>query len=379
MTLDDRLVSILDRLARKAWVQAPGQQPGRFVLSSADLAPGNTADSLHAALQAIYSHARRWAPGFNVPFFVPPIRIGPLDSAGEFLIDEGYASITVSAKYLDNDAALLMILCHEACHHILLQAGLAQKDDLKLDEITTDLAMFICGFGEIVLSGHRVIRGYTSNREQVHLGYLGSDVYRDAHEWVLQRRHERGLSVHSMLGSLLDDASAMPAPAREEPADGLVELFCGDAFCKRGFRTKLRSDGDPWPVRCPQCGAGLYPADILELTPIRELHPQHAELRLFSHGRLVATTAASLRALVPASDKSAPAPAVDGAALLAAMLEDATPETIAQTPPPPKRTETPIVIAPIVAPTSRTPTNTWIVVLVLLAIALVVLVLVAQR
>jgi hypothetical protein len=356
-TLDEKLRPILDMLTAKAWRNAARDQAGEFLLHPSALAPGTSLESIHETLQALYTHARRWAPGLDVPFFVPPIRIDVVDAAGNFAVDEeSYATIGISAEFVNNAAAVLMILSHEACHHILLQSGLRRVDDAGLDEVTTDLAMFVCGFGELVLRGHAHVQRYGGGGTRVHLGYLGSDEYRRVYDYVLAKRVAGGLPAHPVPGARTAKGPVPPLVLKQEATDGTVELWCGEAMCKRPFRATLRRKGKPWPVQCLVCGVYLYPADVLKNAAANELEPQRAELRLFSDGRLVEGTSAALWKLAHPADVRAPAPAhstasakVDGAAILAEMLDSASPTVDApaamQRPEPPSRS--PVALKPI--------------------------------
>jgi hypothetical protein len=329
--LEEKLRRIVDALAGKAWRDTRRDQEGAFLVQPSDLTPGETPASMHETLTALYAHARRWAPGLDVPFFVPPVRIDVVDAAGNFVVDEeSYASIGVSARFVGDAAAVRLILAHEACHHILRQSDLERRDDTSLNEITTDLAMFVCGFGELVLGGHTHVRRYGGGGQRVHLGYLSPDAYRAAHDHVLSTRAAQGLPARAPRPA---SSAEEPAASGDPAADGTIELWCGEAMCKRSFRTTLRHEGTPWPVQCPTCGVFLYPAEILERAPPSELQPQKAELRVRKGGRLVDCSAAALAKLASDARPAAPrrtAPAAqatgatDGAAMLAAMLEDAS-------------------------------------------------------
>jgi hypothetical protein len=197
---------------------------------------------MRETLAALYSHARRWAPGLDVPFFVPPVRIEALDArrAGEFRIDEeSYASVAVSAQHVGDANAVLLILAHEACHDILRQSQLNHPDNVELDEITTDLATFICGFGDLVLRGHsRIghsrIRPTRGSGAHYHFGYLSSHNYQEAHAYVLSLREAQKLpgrfdlakpmaagaplDISALLADMLDDASLSlntPPPVKD--------------------------------------------------------------------------------------------------------------------------------------------------------------------
>jgi tetratricopeptide (TPR) repeat protein len=334
--LKGRLRPVLDFLADKAWRGARADQAGQFLVQPSGLVPGKSPESLHESLAALYRHAKRWAPGLEVPSFVPPVRIEVLDSAGKFRVDEeNDASIAISTEHVGDDEAILLILSHEACHDILRQSQLNHRDDVELDELTTDLAMFICGFGELVLRGHsRIGHGGGGRlqkrtrsrkpRSRVHLGYLNAVEYQEAFDHVLSLRAANGLPGRFNLTELVVNEPAQPLSPKEEGGNGKIELNCGEAMCKRSFRAPLRREGKPWPVKCPACGVFLYPVDVLEHAAPSEFEPKLAELRLWSDGHLVECTSATLSELADPIEARAPAP-LDPAALLAAILEDAPP------------------------------------------------------
>jgi hypothetical protein len=321
-TFESRLRPILDGLAEKAWAGAAHDQEGPFLLRVSDVSVASDEESLREALGALYKHARRWAPGLSIPFFVPPVRIGvPENLAGNFVVDEeNHATVGLWPELLQNEGAVLSTLAHEACHHILDQSGLSPHDD-ELNEITTELATFVCGFGELALQGSAHVEYFHGGHRKIHLGYLSPEEIQRAHEHVLAKRILLGLPV----GSSADGPAALEkepaAPALE--AGGAIELHCGEALCKRAFRAELRRDGKPWPVQCPVCGVSLYPADVLRAAAAHELAPQHAEMRLSRGGSLVEVTSAILWKLARPVEAVA---AVDGAAILAEIIE-ATPGT----------------------------------------------------
>lgn len=189
---DLSLLGILESLAAEAWSKPSLDPSGAFLLPSAGLWRDSSPQGLGRTLRTFYEHARTWAPGFDVPTFVPPILIAnPKSHAGVFGVDaENYGTITVSTEFLTSVEATLLILAHEACHHILLQSGLSYqfKNDVPVNERITDLAMFVCGFGEIVQRGHSVVKRSGGRLTSIHLGYLPSDEYESAHRYVLAKR-----------------------------------------------------------------------------------------------------------------------------------------------------------------------------------------------
>jgi hypothetical protein len=141
-------------------------------------------------VQQLYGHARKWAPGFEIPFCVPKVIVSPfLGSAGQYSANpDGYLFIRVAPEFASRRAALLAILAHEVCHHILDLSGFRGSLTHDLERLT-DLATFVCGFGELVLNGHSHARKVGSLWTSVHLGYLSSEEYRLAQSWVLKVQH----------------------------------------------------------------------------------------------------------------------------------------------------------------------------------------------
>jgi hypothetical protein len=197
--VDLSLSGILDHLTTRAYSKPCSAPEGNFLLAPSAIAFGTSPQGLSQTLNRIYQHARDWAPGLDIPWFVPPVRIANLESeAGHFLLDEeSYASIAVSTEYLGSAEATCLILAHEACHHILLQSGVCFqfKNDLLHNERVTDLAMFVCGFGEIVRCGHSLVRSGHGQYVKTHLGYLESFEIDAAYRYVLTKRKERRLPV----------------------------------------------------------------------------------------------------------------------------------------------------------------------------------------
>jgi len=194
---DLSLSGILEHLTTRAYSKPCGDPEGSFLLAPSAIALGAGTEGLSRTLNRIYQHARDWAPGLDIPWFVPPVRIVTLDSeAGHFRLDEdSYASIAVSTEYLGSIDATSLILAHEACHHILLQSGVSFqfKDDVILNERITDLTMFVCGFGEIVRCGYSVVHKRYGQYVNTHLGYLDSREYDAAYRYVLAKRQAERL------------------------------------------------------------------------------------------------------------------------------------------------------------------------------------------
>lgn len=198
MQIDDLSLSgILEHLTTRAYSKPCSYPQGRFLLAPSGIAFGTSPQGLWQTLNRMYQHALDWAPGLDIPRFVPPVRIAKLETeAGHFALDDdSYASIAVSIDFIDNSDATCLILAHEACHHILLQSGISFqfKNDVALNERVTDLTMFVCGFGEIVRRGRSFVRSGRGQYVKTHLGYLDSRECDTAYRYVLTKRKERQL------------------------------------------------------------------------------------------------------------------------------------------------------------------------------------------
>ena len=139
------LQSQLKELAKLGWAQDETSWCSGFVLSSNNLTSEREPAQV---IKSLLTHARRVAPEFSVPQMVPRTVIEPTPfAAGRFEVDEeGWVTIKVSPDFFNDRLAAQAILAHEACHYILENSGIRQRD-FQLNERYTDLCMFICGFG----------------------------------------------------------------------------------------------------------------------------------------------------------------------------------------------------------------------------------------
>jgi hypothetical protein len=183
----------LYKLAETAWAERNGAATMSFVLRAEDLPNPRLPEDMADIVRRLYEHARRWAPGFEVPRAIPQVGwklpldgIGTADVAGLYRVDsEGFVSIEISPKFRGNDAALLAILAHEACHHILDLSGIRAATTEEYERLT-ELAGFICGFGLLTLKGYRQVEHVGLARRETHLGYLSPAEYEAAQHWVLK-------------------------------------------------------------------------------------------------------------------------------------------------------------------------------------------------
>lgn len=147
------LEALLIELANIAWRRQP--RNGIFFLSSSSFPRSFSKDNIYHSIALLYSHALIWASGLEIPSSIPTLHISPLEEgsvAGQYSASESGPKIILAEKHFMNSKEFLSILVHECCHHILDISGLRGKDNY-LNERKTDLIMFICGFGQIILEG----------------------------------------------------------------------------------------------------------------------------------------------------------------------------------------------------------------------------------
>lgn len=189
-SFDPELHQVLSHLAEVAWTN-PNRSPEGFLLMPDRLGCPTLSQEIRQTFDRLYAHVRTWAPGFNVPYSLPEVRIVPMDdrkTAGQFAMGE-HPVVTVVEKYLATPPVLRLILAHEACHHILHLSSL-EDPNRQANERKTDLSMFICGFGEITQQGYATVQRQFLTTHILHLGYLQPREYQQAYKWARQRRDE---------------------------------------------------------------------------------------------------------------------------------------------------------------------------------------------
>jgi hypothetical protein len=198
----------LQELAKIAWTTEKAFREPDFLLSRKAFVnitePGQV-------VEVLMRHAKLITPGFQVPYMVPRVVVTPTLSltesfkeyiAGTFEEDEeGWVEIKVNSKFFGDKLAAQAILAHEVCHYILANSGI-RKRDFKLNERYTDLCMFICGFGEIFLSGYQRKAGQHDYRPGHRLGYLTDVEYKFAHQYVIELRQSNTVAPPSDLEAL---------------------------------------------------------------------------------------------------------------------------------------------------------------------------------
>jgi hypothetical protein len=239
MGSDAGVLRDLEALARGAWGGRRHPAAQGFILRPESLPPTDTNAGREEVLRRYYSHARAWAPGWEVPFAVPRVHVTPwMDAAGAYEADaHGYLSIHVAPEYSAHENACRVVLAHEACHHILDVSGV-RAPTRDAHERLTDLAMYVCGLGEIVNRGVRSLLVAGGGWAQVHLGYLTPEEHALACDWVCRvqglsatpslqgtepRRPPRASLLGRVFGRLLRRHAEDPAgtrPSRPDPPVG---------------------------------------------------------------------------------------------------------------------------------------------------------------
>lgn len=184
------LNGFLLELANAAWTSI---RPGAgFLLDANQLGYPLSPAEIERTFGLLYTHAGMWAPGLATPAGLPRVRISLLDegsTAGQYTHDGRSAIVTVAHSTLANQEALLLVLGHEACHHILALSSLNDPDRTRTER-KTDLAMYICGFGEIAARGYQTAMRTPGYFSDTHMGYLRQEEHDYAAAWVLHHRSE---------------------------------------------------------------------------------------------------------------------------------------------------------------------------------------------
>jgi hypothetical protein len=180
----------IDELAMTAW-GAQENLGGKFILEPSDLPVG----SPDKAIAAILNHARAVAPGLSVPLRIPRVETGAMAGAGgQFATPRGWAAVNLSGGLLTHRKAVRAVLEHEACRYILNNSGI-RRQDYRENEVLTDLCMFVCGLGELFLSGYKSEATLDENRGGHRLGYLKDAEYEFAARYFKKLRKGDGLKL----------------------------------------------------------------------------------------------------------------------------------------------------------------------------------------
>ena len=166
-TLPVHLQRMQEELIQKTWQKDGG--PSNLQLSPIQLTPPNW----DACIQQMLQHAEKVAPQIAIPFHIPRLvfKGQKKDSGGTFEVDgAGYVTISIDIALQSNYKTALAVLAHELCHYILGSNGIKKEDRLANEQLT-DVCMFVLGFGDVFLKGHRGQAAKT-------YGYLQAKEYR---------------------------------------------------------------------------------------------------------------------------------------------------------------------------------------------------------
>jgi hypothetical protein len=162
----------IDKLIRLSWPNKDKIDNKNLNFPEQDIQATNVEDYLLKLLR----HIRSVCPRLNIPQMTPKVRVGALTfSAGEFVEEDGWITLTIGSEFLLNIAAAKAILCHEICHYVLNANGIREKSVIE-NERLTDIAMFVFGLGSVFLKGYKAapINEYRAGHR---LGYLTDDEY----------------------------------------------------------------------------------------------------------------------------------------------------------------------------------------------------------
>lgn len=171
----------IDKLIATGWQTSRAN--GKLSLppaSIANLSPEET-------VRALLAHIGKVAPGFSVPIRVPNIkRVRLASEAGQFIVEDGWVSITLSDELVSNRKALQAVMAHEVCHYVLNNSGI-RENETENNEKLTDVCMFVCGIGEIFVNGYKDESVQGEYRVGHRLGYLTDSEYQFARRYVEQK------------------------------------------------------------------------------------------------------------------------------------------------------------------------------------------------
>jgi hypothetical protein len=229
----------LGELAKMAWTTEESFRHPQFLLNLSDFAY-TTAPA--QVVEILLRHARRIAPGFEVPYMVPRVLVEPIPfAAGQFEVDEeGWVTIKVGSDFFEDKLAAQAILAHEVCQNSLGNSGI-RKSDRELNERYTDLCMFVCGFGQIFLAGYKRETAQHEYRPGHRLGYLTDAEYEFAQRYVMQLRQSNELAPSSeldrlkkRLAQLIHDANTcqrmIEAARRRHPHKSEIDLYRDEIY-----------------------------------------------------------------------------------------------------------------------------------------------------
>lgn len=110
-----RIEDSLQRLADTAWAARKIPPDLSFVLLSERLPSPAGPNAMRGFVEKLYEHARKWAPGFEIPYSIPKVSVSrQIESAGQYRASSsGDLFIDVSQNFAMAPDATLAILAHE--------------------------------------------------------------------------------------------------------------------------------------------------------------------------------------------------------------------------------------------------------------------------
>ena len=156
-----------------------------FYLDPSALGYPQTESEIAHTFGLLYTHAKIWSRGLNVPEQLPHVSIGSVikkNVVGQYSQDGNYANVMISPSILNSAGVLLATLAHEACHHIMDLSFLNEPVHDE-NERKTDLAVYVFGFGRIAKLAWRQTDCGQS------LGYLTRSEHDYAQKWTLYHRY----------------------------------------------------------------------------------------------------------------------------------------------------------------------------------------------
>jgi hypothetical protein len=184
------LNNMLFELANSAWTEP--RTPEGFFLDPRIFGKPSSIEEIERAFGFFYTHAGMWCPGLSTPAGLPHVTVSLMDEGktiGQYSHDGKRANVTIARSILSTPLALLATMAHEACHHILDLSSLNDPDRTQ-NERKTDLAMYVCGFGEIAQSGYRSAVELSKGFSTMHIGYLRPEEHDYATAWTLHHREK---------------------------------------------------------------------------------------------------------------------------------------------------------------------------------------------
>ncbi len=209
-------------------------------------------DVAEAAIELV-NQTRSRIGKLDVPFRKPRVEFTsllPENEPGHIEFRSGETIIRIHPYYADNPFALTAILCHELAHFILDHNGL-RKSNRAENEKLTDLFVFRCGQGLILLQGVFDVTNQGKQRIESRLGYLSPGELAYAH---VRCAAQHGLLVSQISPDYFSDQTfehVRKVINFLTNKDGqLAEMI----FCPNNHVLRLSAENKLHLIRCPKCG-----------------------------------------------------------------------------------------------------------------------------